>query len=56
MGLQKWFFGTIKKYRHKKIGYNMDILWQIEYMFVNPAMVDIFASFFNCTTVGSSLN
>ena len=39
---------------NKKKAYNMDILRQPVCMIVNPNMVDIFASLFNCTTESRS--
>ena len=38
--------------RHKKIGYNIDVLRQTACLVVNPIKVNSFAYLFNCTTVG----
>ena len=38
----------------KKIGYNMDILWQKACMTVNPTVIDNTAFVFNCTTLNRS--
>ena len=43
--------------RYKRIGYNLDIMWQIACLIINPITVDGYASLFNCTTaVRASLN
>ena len=36
--------------RYKRIGYNLDIMWQTACLVVNPIIVDGYASLFNCTT------
>ena len=38
--------------RHKKIGYNINVLRQTAYLVVNPVKVDSFAYLFNCMTIG----
>ena len=40
--------------RYKKIGYNIDVLRQTEFLVVNPIKVNSFAYVFNCTTVGQT--
>ena len=37
--------------RYKRIGYNLDIMWQTASLVVNPITVDIYAFHFNCTAV-----
>ena len=36
--------------RYKRIGYSLDIMRQTAYLFINPIIVDGYASLFNCTT------
>ena len=53
--------GNIKHFKKivtcfKKIGYNIDILWQTASMFVSTVTFDMFASLFNCTVVSPSLD
>ena len=52
--LAKLIFGTINKIvtRDKKICYNIYTLWKTACMVVNPIIVNNFAFFFNCMTVG----
>ena len=38
--------------RYKKIGYNINVIEQTAYLFVNPIKVNSFAYLFNCTAVG----
>ena len=37
---------------YKRIGYNINIMWQSACLVFNPIMVNSFASLFNCTPVG----
>ena len=41
-----------KKFRYKKIGYNINVMRQTACLVVNPIKVNSFAYLFNCTTVG----
>ena len=36
--------------RYKRIGYSLYIMWQIEYLVINPVIVDGYASLFNYMT------
>ena len=36
---------------YKRVGYNMDIMWQSACLIVNPITVDSYGFLFNCTTV-----
>ena len=38
--------------RYKRIGYNTNVMWQIECLVVKPITVNNFADLFNCTPVG----
>ena len=38
--------------RYKRIGYNINIMWQSACLVFNPITVNKFASLFNCTPVG----
>ena len=40
--------------RHKRIGYNINVMRQSACLVINPVAVDNFASLFNCTPVGRS--
>ena len=40
--------------RYKRVGYNLDIMWQTACLVVNPVIVDGYASLFNCTTASDS--
>ena len=40
--------------RHKKVGYNLDIMRQSAYLVVNPITVYSYDFLFNCTTVGQA--
>ena len=48
------FFYQFRKIivRYKRIGYNIDIMWQSACLVFNPITVNNFASLFNCTPVG----
>ena len=37
--------------RHKRIGYDLNVMRQPARLVINPIMVDIFAALFNCTPV-----
>ena len=37
--------------RHKRIGYNLNVMRQTACLVFNPITVDIFAALFNCTPV-----
>ena len=37
--------------RHKRIGYNLNVMRQSECLLINPITVDNFAALFNCTPV-----
>ena len=37
--------------RHKRIGYNLNVMRQPAYLVINPITVDNFAALFNCTSV-----
>ena len=38
--------------RYRRIGYNLNVMRQSACLVFNPIMVDIYAAFFNCTSVG----
>ena len=38
--------------RYRRIGYNLNVMRQSASLVFNPIMVDNYAAFFNCTTVG----
>ena len=38
--------------RYRRIGCNLNVMRQFAYLVFNPIMVDNYAVFFNCTTVG----
>ena len=40
---------------YKRVGNNMDIMWQSACLVVNPITVDSYGFLFNCTTVGHPL-
>ena len=42
--------------RYKRIGYNLDIMWQTACLVVNPVIVDGYALLFNCTTAVRASN
>ena len=42
--------------RHKKIGYNINVMRQTACLVVYPIKVNSFAYLFNCTTVGRTLD
>ena len=37
--------------RYKRIGYNLNVLRQSDYLVINPFTVDGYAALFNCTPV-----
>ena len=37
--------------RHKRIGYNLNVMRQSACLVINPIMADKFAALFNCTPV-----
>ena len=39
---------------YKRVGYNMDIMWQSACLDVNPIMVDSYVFFFDCTRLGQA--
>ena len=41
----------LKIIRHKRIGYDLNVIQQSACLVINPIMVDNFAPFFNCTPV-----
>ena len=38
--------------RHRRIGYNLNVMRQSACLVFNPIMVDNYAAFYNCTPVG----
>ena len=42
--------------RYRRIGYNLNVMRQSACLAFNPIMLDNYAAFFNCTTVGRPLD
>ena len=55
--MKEWFFGFSFQFRkiitrYRRIGYNLNNMRQSACLVCNPVMVDYYADFFNCKTVG----
>ena len=53
MGRTKFFSDQFQKVliRHKRIGYDLNVMRQSACLVINPITVDNFAALLNCTTV-----